>query len=500
MKKWKQQLSPMGKSVSGGQKSISRPTWALLLSICSIAFLVAGGICVASTMTKDQAIEVVRTKLSLPPRWTPLRPHPVQTALWNSTARFKVVPAGRRGGKTELAKRELVKVLPDEKPWPDPRYFAAAPTNEQARAIFWDDLKALTPKPWIKKIRESYPHTIETIFGSSLVVVGLDKPERIEGQPWDGGIIDEIGNVKPDAWPEHIRPALSDRRGWCWMIGVPEGRNHYYDLYQYALTSGDPEWAGFTWFAADILPAAEIAAMRRELDERTYRQEAEASFESYEGRSYWNFTPAVHVHAVEYRKELPLCLRFDFNETPMTCTTAQVYHEDYPSGTETVRMDHVKVIDEITIRNSNTVEVCNELLNRYPDRRGRQAIVYGDAYGNTSTTGETDYQIVDKILRAQHGWKLEFRIPTANPSQTDRTNAVNAMFRSIEGHVRTTVDPRCRNLIRDFERVTFKEGTRVIDKADPELTHWSDGHGYHIHYDYPVRPFVRSTSPGMRTV
>jgi hypothetical protein len=33
-------------------------------------------------------------------RWTPLKPHPEQLRLINSTARFKVVPAGRRSGKT----------------------------------------------------------------------------------------------------------------------------------------------------------------------------------------------------------------------------------------------------------------------------------------------------------------------------------------------------------------------------------------------------------------
>lgn len=66
--------------------------------------------------------------------------------LWNENKRFAVVPAGRRSGKTELAKRKLVIGLNEKKNWTDPKYFAAAPTREQAKRIFWKDLKELTPR------------------------------------------------------------------------------------------------------------------------------------------------------------------------------------------------------------------------------------------------------------------------------------------------------------------------------------------------------------------
>jgi hypothetical protein len=435
-------------------------------------------------MDKSQAIEILKKSKLLPERWTPLRPHPVQNELWTSLNRFKVVPAGRRSGKTELAKRRLIKSLPLKLPYGPARYFAAAPTNDQARRIYWDDLKALTPKQWLASRPNESRMIIKTIFGSEIEVVGLDKPERIEGSPWDGGIIDEIGNVKAGAWQENVRPALSDRNGWCWLIGVPEGRNHYYDLYEYARISKDPEWGAFTWFSADILPASEIAAAKRELDPRTYRQEYEASFESYEGTVYYNFSEK-NIAQWEYQSRLPVCLRFDFNETPMSCTTAQVTKETYGDN----RLDHVHVFDEISIRSSNTVEVCNELINRFT-KPPVMSYVYGNAYGNTSTTGKTDYQIVQEML-SKKGWKLEFRIPSSNPSVVDRTNSVNAMLCSIDGYVRTTIDPRCRELIQDFQRVTFKEGTRVINKDDPDRTHWSDGHGYHVHLDYPVKRYER---------
>ena len=80
---------------------------------------------------------------------------PEQLRLINSTARFKVVPAGRRSGKTERAKRNLViQAIKEssEGEWLDYRYFAAAPTRDQAKAIWWSDLKALVPA-WMREGR-----------------------------------------------------------------------------------------------------------------------------------------------------------------------------------------------------------------------------------------------------------------------------------------------------------------------------------------------------------
>ncbi len=106
-----------------------------------------------------------------------------------------MVPAGRRSGKTELAKRRLVVAIPRDTGFADPRYFAAAPTRDQAKRIFWKDLKALIPSEWVRRIYET-ELCITTIFSSEVWVVGLDKPQRIEGVAWDGGVLDEYANMR----------------------------------------------------------------------------------------------------------------------------------------------------------------------------------------------------------------------------------------------------------------------------------------------------------------
>ena len=76
--------------------------------------------------------------------------------------------------------------------------------------------------------------------GSMIQVIGLDKPERIEGMPWHGCHITEIGNIKETAWGENIRPVLSDTNGWAILDGVPEGINFLYDLALYACDGALP--------------------------------------------------------------------------------------------------------------------------------------------------------------------------------------------------------------------------------------------------------------------
>ena len=94
----------------------------------------------------------------LTPRWHPLRFHPVQSRLWKSPARFKTIHAGRRSGKTELAKRYLVLCLHDclknRREWTDPRFFAAGPVRDQTKRIFWGDLKRMIPESWRRRTYE----------------------------------------------------------------------------------------------------------------------------------------------------------------------------------------------------------------------------------------------------------------------------------------------------------------------------------------------------------
>lgn len=425
----------------------------------------------------------------------------------SSTARFRVVPAGRRSGKTENAKRHLVVKALSAKGVPDPRFFAGAPTRDQAKAIYWSDLKAMFPRRLLAEAPRETDLSIKLVNGAEVYVIGMDKPERIEGRPWDGGILDEFANMKAGAWGENVRPALSDRRGWCWLIGVPEGRNHYYDLWKYARSGVDPEWDGFTWHSADILDAAEVEAAKRQLDPLVYEQEYEASFVNFEGRAYYPFQEAEHCRALQYNPEAPLNLCFDFNVEPGVCAIAQeqTLPGQYEKVGGVVALDRpvigTGVIGEVHIpRNSNTPAVCRKIVADWGGHPGAVRC-YGDATGGARGTAKvqgSDWDLIKAELKPTFGDRLEFRVPQSNPAERSRVNAMNTRLKAGDGVIRMMVDPaKAPNVVKDLEGVrTLSGGSGEIDKkATPALTHISDGLGYYVEKEFPVAKRLATVAP-----
>lgn len=427
----------------------------------------------------------------LTPRWTPLKLHPAQQAYWSSPHRFNVLPCGRRSGKTEFAKRKLVlRAIRGSKFHPS-RYFAAAPTNAQAEAIYWNDLKALVPERLIAEISET-DTTITLITGTEIKVAGMDKPQRIEGQPWDGGILDEYADMKAKAWPAHVRPALADRKGWCELIGVPEGRNHYFDTAmkakaRMAQNGRASEWGYFTWLSADILDAAEIAAAKEDLDELTYLQEYEASFVSFTGRAYYAFDALQHVRPIagRYNPRAPLAFMFDFNVSPGVAAVAQEMElANGNAGTGIIGEVHIP-------RNSNTPVVCRKLIADWGDHQG-EITCYGDATGGAAGSAKvqgSDWDLIRATLGRHFGERMNYRVPTSNPAERQRVNAVNSRLKSIDGQVRMEIDgEKCPNVIKDFEGVQILKGSagELDKKTDLTLTHITDAIGYYVHREHPL--------------
>ncbi len=373
----------------------------------------------------------------------------------------------------------------ESKPFSRRYYFAAAPVNKQAKRIYWADLKELTKPWWAERPRESdliiYLRGAKDVSPSEIHVVGMDKPERIEGTPWDGGILDEYGNMKETAWSENVRPGLSDRAGWCWLIGVPEGRNHYYDLALEASDGALPEivpgegaihvkdeFAFFGWHSADILPVAEIEAARKHLDEKTFRQEYEASFESYEGLAYWAFGQH-NFETVKYNPNEPVAVGMDFNVNPMTATLGHIRNDEYYQ------------FGEIYLNNSNTYEMRDALKELY---KPHQVFIYPDSTGRARESNATES---DLHILQQAGFRVMAK--PSNPYVKDRVNSVNSVMRSSDGYIRYHVNPQtCPKTINDFNK-----GERLADgrlnktQEAIGLHHISAALGYLIYYNWPIK-------------
>jgi hypothetical protein len=327
-------------------------------------------------------------------RWYKLKYHVKQRMVWNSSARYKVVVAGRRSGKTETLLRRLVYNALSFTKFPDGNFIYAAPTYGQAKKIAWRTLKELTPDHFLLSNRRASISesdlNIRLFNGATISCVGMDKPERIEGSPLDEILLDEFANMKPNVWEEHVSPALSTlgREGKCSFTGVPEGRNHYYDLALFAQDPANKDWEYFWWPSKDILSPQEIAHKQAQMDTLTFQQEYEASFLNFAGRCYYNFHTGVHTaNDLHYDPELPLIFAFDFNREPGVAAVMQEQEHSFKKiGNKKFADKLTCLIDEVYVpRNSNTEIVCNKLIDDWQYHKG-EVYLHGDATGAAKTS------------------------------------------------------------------------------------------------------------------
>lgn len=200
--------------------------------------------------------------------------HPAQIDIYNSKARYKIIAAGRRFGKTRLACLTLlIKGLQGNKP-----IFYVAPTFQQAKDVIWTMLKELGHEV-IKKSLEN-TGVVELINGNTIHLKGSDRPDTLRGVGLYYVVIDEYADMKEDVWEQILRPALSDVKGGALFIGTPRGRNHFYHLFQSAVDKEDWETWQYTSYDNPFLDPAEIDSAKSEMSSFSFRQEYMASFEA----------------------------------------------------------------------------------------------------------------------------------------------------------------------------------------------------------------------------
>lgn len=443
--------------------------------------------------------------------WHPLRYHPQQHRVWTRTAprvgrrgnpaplvRFVGLDCGRGSGKTELAKRNLVRWLPVPKPWPTPRYFYGAPTEAQAKRIGWNHLlslipgalevsKGLTPPPgsWVPRGGVKLGELkVETIFGAELYVVGLDKPQRIEGEQWDGGVLDESCDLKPKTFDLTVLPMLTWRDGWCWRIGVPKRQGpsavEYREWVESSRFGMTADRLSETWPSSDILPEHALRDFQQTMDLKDYLEQFDARWQTAGGGIFFAFDREYNVRDVVYDPRRPLIVGCDFNVDPMAWVV----------GHASLDPKRMEWFDEIWKRDTNTAAVLDILFQRYKDHKGGVHF-YPDASGTARKTSSntTDIQLIygHKGFKAL-GRSVHYR--KANPPLTDRFAACNAMFCNAAGDRRMFVDPKCKRLIRDLEARYYKEGTREPADGDARnkglVGHPSDAMGYPVFALFPV--------------
>lgn len=357
-----------------------------------------------------------------------------QQSIFYDESRFKVAACGRRFGKSYLATYIiLTKALQKQG-----NYFFVAPTFQQARQILWEILKNKVRDKLAEKINESRLE-ITLINGSRISLKGADRPDTMRGVSLSGLVCDEFATMREPmaVWQEVLRPALSDQLGWALFISSPKGRDYFYDLSNEAKSKdGWTSWQ-FTTLQGGYVPESEVITARNELDERTFRQEYEASFESYDGLVARDFDRELNKSNETIKDDDTLIIGIDFNVNKMPCSISVLRGKD------------LHCLDFL-FGSFNTEELMKAIQIKYPKHR---KIFHTDASGSankSSAGGQTDITIIRKF-----GYQV-YNL-TKNPNIIDRVNAFNGLIKSASGLRKYFVAPHLKKVIETLEKHVFDD-------------------------------------------
>ena len=207
------------------------------------------------------------------PKLPPL--HAGQQKVRDSEARWKILCAGRRFGKTRLGVQMCMEVaLKGGRAW------WVAPTFSIAR-VGWRDIAA-SAKSFPREIEPTVSLAnmqIDLANGGSIAVRSADNPQRLRGEGLDFLVMDEAAFVKPEVWQEVLRPTLTERKGSALFISTPIGRNNwFYDLWEVADEAEN--WERFQFATVDNprIDPSEVEAARKEVGSIVFAQEYLAEF------------------------------------------------------------------------------------------------------------------------------------------------------------------------------------------------------------------------------
>lgn len=409
---------------------------------------------------------------------------------WQKEARFRDAVCGRRFGKTFLAKAEMRRAARLAAQWKvsvEDEIWYAAPTFKQAKRVFWKRLKQAIPASWRAGKPNETECSITLRSGHVIRVVGLDNYDDLRGSGLFFLIIDEWADCKWAAWEEVLRPMLSTCKyvvngeqrvgGNVLRIGTPKGFNHCYDTFMDGQPGHEPDCRSFSYTSLQggNIPESEIIVAKRKMDPKTFSQEYEASFESYQGVIFYCFNRTLSASNETVQPNDVLHIGMDFNVTKMAAVVYVRHGEQMHAVDEFVNL-------------FDTPAMIEAIQERYPDH---EIAIYPDASGEnrkSSNASETDLALLRKA-----GFKVH--VNSRNPAVKDRINSMNGMLCNTLSERRLFVNvTKCPHFAKCLERQIYDDYGQPDKKSG--FDHMNDAGTYPIAYLFPID----KKSAGMRRI
>ncbi len=351
------------------------------------------------------------------------------------------------------------------------------PTFDLAEELFVDPFKEILEDKGIDYDYNISKHRFITAYGK-IKLYQLQKPQRIIGAELTFIGFDEFDVESYKNCDIAFKKAIGRMRGSndceIYIVSTPEGFHYCYKIFVEDKNDDRFLVHGKTTDNT-TLPVGYINLLQSSYDKELLKAYRDGRFTNLSaGSTYYMFSRELrkekkdgNLEKVEYSKQLPIHFGLDFNVDPMCGVLCQIYNTE----------PKVRVFDTIKVSHNGqdilTERLIHTLKDKYP---GAKLICYPDAAGGARHTSAL-YSDIELLRRSG----ITVRVRPRNPSVIARVNAVN---KSLENSL--VIDPSCKDLIEDLEKVCNIQGTRDIDKRNKERTHMTDALGYFIEYNFPV--------------
>lgn len=202
-------------------------------------------------------------------------PYALQQEIIDHPAKYKVVCAGRRVGKTIMAAR-----MASDHCIAGKRVLLSSTSQDQSD-VFWEYITE-----WFFPLlqnKTAYKNEVKRIlrYGKGRIQVKTgSNPDVLRSGYADLLVLDECAYLDPDAWRKVGIPMLADKDGSAVFISTPKRRNWFFELFVNARadTTGDWEAWNFSTLENPFLTKESIARLVANMTEDDYKQEILAQF------------------------------------------------------------------------------------------------------------------------------------------------------------------------------------------------------------------------------
>lgn len=225
------------------------------------------------------------------------QPHNSQRKVHESKARFKIICAGRRAGKSLLCSADVISRCLSGKYDEHSTIAWIAPTlNVAQRGV--DAIKLITKDaPNLIKWYKSSPVSATFPNGVKILFLSADNEDSLRGYGFDHLVIDESDFLPNYLWTDVIRPSLADKKGSLMAISTPRAKNtFFYNLYHQGLSGEHNHIESFHFPSSSnpLMTVDEINDARKTLPETTFKREYLAEWTDTGGEVFANIDKCIY--------------------------------------------------------------------------------------------------------------------------------------------------------------------------------------------------------------